>query len=129
MVKIENLRIRIKKKFKSMRSFCRCNNIDPYEVQILFACERANPGKSDERTKRLNYLSELCKSSSPNEDPTIITSDLRAKIGEKIYSLGGVDKFSENNPEFRRTSIYQILDGRRKNVTKKVTRLIKHLGL
>lgn len=129
MAELEKLKKRIKDKFKSQSSFCRCIGKDPYDLQILFACEKSNPGQSEERTKELTELSDLCRSTDPKNDDQKITVDLRAKIHSALDERGGVYKFSKDNPDFKTSSIFQVLDGRRKNRTKKVNELIEFLGI
>jgi hypothetical protein len=129
MSELEKLKKRIKDKFKSINRFCRCSGEDSYQLQILFSCEKANPGKSEERTSKLLELSDLVKATDPNNDDTKITPELRSKLHATIAELGGANKFCEDHPKFSNVTVFQILSGYRKNKTKIVYDLIKILGI
>lgn len=125
---VKELTLNIKRKFGTISKFCRLSGVDRYETQKLFAA--SNKKMNEERQDLLQQLSKICsftdKDGNTNKD---LTPNLRKLIKAAIDEQGGVDTFVATNPEFSRTSIFQIIKGRRKFRTAKVNHLIDTLKI
>lgn len=128
-MELKELTKRIKKKFGTISSFCRCSGEDAYELQKLFTSERNKTPNSRDNSAKMEQLSLLVKNTMPSGDSSRISSETRAKVEEAITKEGGVKSFVEKHPKYSSVTIFQIIDGRRIRKTKLVQELIKHLGV
>lgn len=125
---IEQLKSEIKSKFRTLSRFCKIAEIDRVEIQKFFQSARYK--MTDEKQERINELYQLVKN-YPGVSYTEgeITAEMRLKMRNRIEKRGGMRKFIEDNPEFNLHSVYQIISGNRKKISKTVKKLITKLEL
>ncbi len=118
----ESIHKEIIKKFGSMSKFARLSGLDRYELQKVFA-------------RKVNDEETLCKiegkirRTANKSDKNEITVRQIDSLRKALKTAGGVIEFSKANPQFPEKSVYQILSGRRKRMTKKVQELFSYFKL
>lgn len=121
-MKPEKVKQFIKKKFGTMSRFCRLAGYDRYELQKVLSLK--NSGM--ELAKIYDKAVKTKDTFGGNE----ITDELRNGLTEAINKkFGSVLAFCEAYPQFKAATIYQILDGKRKNITGIVQRMMEILNV
>lgn len=105
---------KILEKYKSMSKFGRKAGIDRYDLQKMFARKELTDTESARLLTALGRTDDLPEA---NE----ITPAQVERLRNEINAMGGVHHFSkymldEEKLDFPVTSIYQVLDGRRKKM-------------
>lgn len=116
------LKKKIQKKFGTMSKFATLSGYDRTKLQILI--NQAKPSK-----KEMEAVSALVDETKVKGAPGDITSELKQAIKDALMEYGGVVKFIGDHDQFNRISVYQILDGRRTRISKKVKELCKILNV
>jgi hypothetical protein len=119
---IKTVKKLIKNKFGTMSKFAELIKIDGYDLQKFFAA--ASKKMTPEREKYLEALQALIKSTPAKSRVNEISPELRKKIEEGIKEYGGALHFCRENPQFNHTSVYHIVQGRRKKITTQVKNLL-----
>lgn len=117
---------KIKEKFGSMSVFARKAGIDRYELQKMFARKEL----TDLQTA--NLITALARTDDlPEADQ--ITPEQVERLRNEIMCMGGVHSFSEfaktEGHDFPVTSIYQVLDGKRKKMAGLAKRLFEYFEI
>jgi len=116
----EELKQKIRDKFGTLSNFARCAGMDRYELQKQLV-------RPDLAAKEITRLHGICRSTKAKE------SDIRVEQLEtlkvKISGIGGVDVFCSEHPSFSRASVFQIISGRRKVMSKGVRKLFDHFQI
>jgi len=119
---------KIKRKFGTLSKFARLVAMDRYELQKLFAATEKN--MNEERQKRMVDLFELAERTKASATANELTPKLRKAIKTAIdLEYGGVEQFCKTNPEFNKFSVWQIVNGYRKNITPAIKKLINTLKI
>jgi hypothetical protein len=126
-MQIKTVKKLIKNKFGTMSKFAELIKIDSYDLQKFFAA--ASKKMTPEREKYLQTLESLVKTTAAKSRINEISPELRKKIEAGINEYGGVLHFCLENPQFNHTSVYHIIQGRRKKITFGVKRLLNILKI
>ncbi len=127
---IQELKDRITKKFGTVTHFCDCANLDIYEVQKLFTSSIRAESRESKREPKLWEISNICDlTNADSYTVKQISPDMRQVIKDKINALGGVSEYVKNNHEFSESTIRQIINGRRKNISIGVNLLLDKLEI
>ena len=127
---IQELKDRITKKFGTVTHFCDCANLDIYEVQKLFTSSIRAESRESKRELKLLEISNICDlTNADSYTVKQISPDMRQDIKDKINSLGGVSDYVKHNHEFSESTIRQIINGRRKNISIGVNLLLDKLEI
>lgn len=118
----ESVKQFIKEKFGTMSKFSRRSKYDRQKLQILFAVKY--PEQSE--LEKVHKLAEKTEVGTAKDE---ISPKILKRIEKVIEKAGGIRKFCEDHPEFPEPSVYQILDGSRTKISKKVKALCKVLGV
>lgn len=127
MQKLKAIRKSIKAKFGSLSKFAALTKTDRYDLQKFFAA--AQKKMTPEREQRLFTIESVIAMTKVESLPNELTKDLRKKIEDAIEDYGGVIHFCNENPQFNKTSVFHIIQGRRKKITKQVNELIQTLKI
>jgi len=100
----------IKDKFGGLAKFCRISGYDRYEMQKLFQMQEPH-------MRKLRELMAIARRTKPGHDPKELSSEDLAKMKEAIDKAGGVSKFVELNPQFKRRTVFKILAGGIKRIS------------
>ena len=124
---IEQLKKKIKTKFRTVSRFCKIANVDRQEIQKFF--QSARNKMTPEKEERIKYYYNLVVENSNGQDQADLTVSIRKRIKMAIRSRGGVNQFVDENPEFNVNSIYQIINGNRKTINNTVKQLMTKLEI
>lgn len=124
---IEELKKKIKSKFRTVSRFCKIADLDRKEMQDFFQSCR-NKMTKDKQVRLDKYYSIVVNTSNGDSEKDLTVS-LRKQIKVKIRNMGGVQAFVDANPEFNLNSIYQIINGNRKTINQTVKDLMTKLYL
>lgn len=119
-MKQENIKKSIKKKFGTLSKFCKLSGYDRMKLQILLAVRHPE-------LMELSHVSDLCRKTKLKALEGDITPKIVNALKSKLEVFGGVRLFCSKYPEFAEPSVYQILDGNRVRLSKKVKKLCKVL--
>lgn len=126
-MQIKTVKKLIKNKFGTMSKFAELIKMDGYDLQKFFAA--SSKKMTPEREKYLQTLQSLVKSTPAKSRVSEISPELRKQIEEGIKEYGGALHFCRENPQFNHTSVYHIIQGRRKKITTSVKNLLNILKI
>lgn len=107
---LSELKRKIKLKFKTLKHFGECNEIEYKELNKFFA-QRLNPIVADMMFKNLENVLKISQPCvSEKEIPKEDREDLRVRI---FLNYRSVDKFIVDNPSFSKSFISNVISGRR----------------
>ncbi len=117
----DKLKADIREKFRTMSRFARMAKIDRYELQKIFARTY-----NDKEVRKLQRLYHKIQPRAVNGE---ISEKQREALRLAIFMAGGVTAFVRENPEFSKVSIFQIMGGQRRLMTKNVEKLFQKLKI
>lgn len=118
----DRLKERIKTKFGSMSKFARLARQNRYELQKVFSRKTMTPAE----VRRLEKL--INRTRVKKADGEITEAQLKLFI-EAIEAAGGAHKFTKDNPQFPRASVFEVLGGKRKLISNGVRKLFDHFKI
>lgn len=121
-MKREDIKANIKKKFGTLSKFSRITGYNRYDLQILFAVKNPLP-------MELAKVNDLCRKTKAVSSDGELTPRLIKSIKSKLDDMGGLRQFCIDNPRFPEVSVYQIVDGNRRRISKQVKELCKVLNV
>lgn len=123
--KKKKIRDLIKGEYGTMTAFCKAHNLDRYNLQKIMS--RKDMSAEDEK-----FILGHFHTVPVNPSEMINPSDgVRIELLKEgmTQKYGGVDKFITNHPEFDRSTVFQILQGKRKRMTPIIQSLFDHFGI
>lgn len=123
MNKAEQVKQKIKIKFRTVARFAAIAGLDALEVRRILNLNTRNP------VSDLYVLSNRVDSIKDVVLPGEMSNEIRKKVIKKINENGGVLTFNRHHPEFAVSTVYRVISGKVKRIDRKAAELIKHLGL
>lgn len=123
---VKEVKKAIKTKFGTISKFVKIANLNDSELRAFFTA--ASYKLDDTRKRRLENINALVKLTPVGEVDGEITDLMRHQIWEECEKRGGVLKVSRDH-DYSAHSIFQILNGKRKNLTDKVKELLTILNI
>jgi hypothetical protein len=120
---LQNLKIEIKKKYKTLRHFAYSNELELSDVNRFINGRMING--FDRYWDRVIELVEL----EPRPDPNEITKEQRESISlDIIKNYGSYLNFSRIHPDFSPSFITHVTGGKKKRMNAKVKRMMEYAG-
>lgn len=119
----------IKNKFKSFNRFCKLARVDRYEdFQKFFAAYEKK--KTPERYLHLEHLDNLRKLTDNKKLVDTEMTPARIKLVKAAIKIrGGRLEFCRKNKKFSPQTVWQVMNGSRRFISKKVRALLDHLNI
>lgn len=115
-----NTKNKIKEKFGTLRHFGYSVDIPYAEINKFFA-QRMRPNLAEEFMRNINYLCNTMPSKPrPDGIPAEEREYIRAKI---VVNYKNVERFLVDNPEFNKSFISNVINGKRVRNDKRYQRL------
>jgi len=119
----EQLKNKILKKFGKYSKFTTAAGIDRYAFQKDFLAKR------DVSETDILHLESILTSLDDHMGKRVFTKAHAKLLTRAVNEFGGATRFAAENPDFKKVTVWQTMEGRKKLWTNGVTKLMKHFNL